>query len=63
MKLHFQDGNPRTLPILSFANDYIDAPTCWIELSERISEHQELKKKSVSTALSTALPSVYNQTT
>jgi hypothetical protein len=37
--------------------------SCRIRLSERISIHQQLKKKSVSTALKTVRASVYTHTT
>jgi hypothetical protein len=51
--------NTRMLPIESFAH----LVTYWIQLSEGISKHQQLKKKSAATALNTVLASAHTQTT
>jgi hypothetical protein len=56
---HFQHRNPRTLQIEIFAHD---VGTCRIRLSEGISKHQQLKKKSAATALNTVLTSAHTQT-
>jgi hypothetical protein len=51
---HFQQINSRTFPVESFAHDSGRIGTCPIQLSEGISKHQQLQKKSVTTTPNTA---------
>jgi hypothetical protein len=56
--VHFKHSrHPRTIPIYSFAYDYGCTLKCRIWLFERISKHEQLKKKSAITALNTVLAS------
>jgi hypothetical protein len=56
---HFQHWNSRTFPMGSLAQ----LGMCRIRLSEGISTHQQLQKKSAATALNTVLASAHIQMT
>jgi hypothetical protein len=62
---HIQHRNPRTVAteiLQTVALSMIHLGLCWIQLSEGISNHQQLKKKSVATALNSVLASAHTQT-
>jgi hypothetical protein len=55
---HFQHRHPRKYPIESLEHyNWKHLDTCRIRLSQGISKHQQLKKKSAATALLSAHPS------